>query len=554
MIFSNSDKKLIILVSGLFIFMSGCLTTSSKRRTDITSQDLTETEGQELSTPGLLKKFDLTSGLDSSGQIVKENFKKLGLALNAMGLDNSLPIALPASLFQKALVHYHVESFNPESPTGIASMALLRKWARSGATFNSMLDTIIYAGAHRQQPFVNFLDKARTQGWLSEIRPEYIQIACVSMMVLEVLTIAANNSNLFGKELLKQYYTELKSRGVDSSELYKTLWKLKSKIGLFPAVKFLSITPGVIASTAKGLNGGQMFENKEELDRLLKKYDFQPLNSMEIANSLTKNEPEGSENIGFRMNVAEATIVDAGRKLYNNSLTGSKLMIWTETHRTKGDWHEGSALPDVFSTDLWDDIYSQMDLDSISKDENRRNFYDRTFFSKEMIAAYTSWNAAFVLTEFGPENLDNFVWLWVKLILPSTFGASPEDYLSTRKWSLWLAGTAFLMNWLDQLEEYGPENFPRTPEPLAKKFKIISEEWGKINHIYADNTLDECNNFADGDALRWYWDWIDEIGTTELIFDYVVLRDYPAIIPKNKSREILEMNKKCLKNSPTMNF
>ena len=91
--FFTSDKKLIILVSGLFIFMSGCLTTSSKRRADITSQDLTETGGQELSTPGLLKKFDLTSGLDSSDQIVKENFKKLGLALNAMGLDNSLPIA-----------------------------------------------------------------------------------------------------------------------------------------------------------------------------------------------------------------------------------------------------------------------------------------------------------------------------------------------------------------------------------------------------------------------------------------------------------------------------
>ena len=518
-------------------FLISCLTVKSDRR--VKTPELEESQAEL----GLAESFKN----DRYGPVVPEKiplYFDFDHAMKALGVFEPGFLYLSADQIRKAVNRFHLDDFTPETLTGKSLFKLFSQWSEDGVDFAPMLRSVRHAMVLQNPAFVDMLQKAHQYGWLNRADPQFLKNFMASMMILEGLTVATINSNQFGKEIHAHYFNELKKRGVDSSSLRKSLSVLRKKLGIFPAAKFVSITPGIVGSVVKGLNKGQPFKNENDFRDKLKQFGMPDLNHIEYnyARYYGEETDRSGSNEGLRVNVAEATIADYRSGQMDNSRSGAAMMLWAEINRTTSDWYSGPLLP-VHSHGISEQIYHQLDLDSVASD--RENFINRTHLSEDFVAVYETWNASFVLSEFGRDDLEYLSWLWPKLFIPSTISSTGPNYLSARIWSLWLAGIQHILN---RMDEDSDDVSTRTSIGHQESIREAALTWGNINRNYARVLFDQCTPFSNANANIWFRSWVQETSTVELLARALFNR-YPSIIPKKYRVELLEKNLSCLKNS-----
>lgn len=529
-------KRLGFLLFVLFV-ITGCLTVSSNRRNKIS--DL----GNQAPELALAESFKN----DRYGPVVPEKiplYYDFDHAMKALGMFEPGFLYLSSDQIQKAITRFHLNDFVPESIAGVSLFSLFESWSKAGVDFAPMFRAVRHAMVLQNPAFVEMLQKAHQYGWLYKADPGFLKNFMASMMILESLTVATINSNQFGKEIHTHYFNELKKRGVDSSSLRKSLTVLRKKLGIFPAAKFVSITPGIVGSVVKGLNKAQPFKNENEFRDKLRQFGLPELNYIEYnyAKHYGEETDRSGSNEGLRVNVAEATIADYKSGQMDNSRSGAAMMLWAEINRTDSDWYTGALLP-VHTHGISEQIYDRLDLDSIASD--RENYINRTHLTDDFVAIYETWNASFVLSEFGRDDLTYLSWLWPKLFIPSTISSHGPNYLSARVWSLWLAGIQHILN---RMDENPDEVSTRTSVSHQETIREAALTWGNINRNYARILFGKCTPFSNANANIWFRAWVQETSTTELLARALFNR-YPSIIPAKHRQDLLDKNLACLKNS-----
>jgi len=331
--------------------------------------------------------------------------------------------------------------------------------------------TNIKQGLIKKHPAVlEFAEKALHEGWF--VKSEYVQKSVHVAFVLEAMTVAMCNSNIFFIEAHNHIRKKELEIGIDNRHIFKTIWRSWPRsANFFASAKAISIdTAMVYFRFRRELGGAPIAE--EKIKKLHKQGKISYLEYKFLLLTCKKKTCHCGD--WLRINIYEAGVTE-----YNNGFKSNAISAHALSEYAKKNCHQ-----EVFKLKI---VLPEGDIDKFYEPLTKEKNYFPTFtFDQDWVSLYETWNMAFILGE-----LNNLHFLFPKLFIPSVLNAKSENFLGTRIISLWLAVNNAVFISFNNFEEItGPVNRRK-----------MAQAWGEINRKYAFK-LSEEHIQEDSKALK----------------------------------------------------
>ena len=337
-----------------------------------------------------------------------------------------------------------------------------------------MLKNIRQGLIAKHPAILEFAKKSLIEGWFSESL--YVQKSIHVAFILEAMTAAMSNSDIFFNEVIAHIRTKERDIGIDSTHLFRTIWRNWPRKGsfsgnFFATAKAVSLDPamGYFKLRRQQGNGVVVKDTVKNLYRNGELSYFEYKLLLSVCN-------EGSCYCSdwLRINIYEAGITEYNNRLKSNAISAHALSEEAKKNCHREVYKTGSVLPEG-------DIDKFYDL--LVEEDNR---FPTFAFHKDWVSLYESWNMAFILGE-----LNNLHYLFPKLLIPSVINAKPENFLGVRIISLWLSiNNTLFLNYENVETIVGPSNRNE-----------MAQAWGEINKKYAFK-LSKNNMAEDSNVLK----------------------------------------------------
>jgi len=336
-----------------------------------------------------------------------------------------------------------------------------------------MLKSIKQGLINKHPAIVEFLEKALDEAWLQPSK--YIQKSLHVAFVLEAMTAAMCNSNVFFQESLVHIRLKEREVGVDNRNLFKSVWNSGPSAGsFFATAKAISLDPAMAYFRfRRDIDGGKLTNYR--VKKLYKKGEMSFLEYKLLLPLCKKNACHCSD--WLRMNIFEAGMTE-----YNNNFKENALAAHVLNEDIKKTCHrEVFKKVGVFPESDHGEFYESL--------AEKDNYFPSFSFTQEWVSLYETWNMAFILGE-----LNNLDFLFPKLFIPSVINSKSENFLGARIISLWLSINNILFKNFDKSEKIlGPKNR-----------REMATAWGKINKKYAQKVFKEYVGKSDSELNKSY--------------------------------------------------
>lgn len=302
---------------------------------------------------------------------------------------------------------------------------------------------------------VEFLAIALSKNWLMA-SPYVIQSVHVAY-ILEAITAAMCNSNLFFSEYVEHIRLKEKDIGIDSEHLFKTFFKtLPGSLNFFATAKAISLDMAMVYFRVTRELAGRAL-NKQSIDQLYEAGKISFLEHKLLLPLCQKGHCVCHD--WLRINIYEAGVTE-----YKNGFTMNAMAAHVLSEDVLRHCHpETYQLRQVYPQGANGELYP-----SLVGDEN---YFPVVKLRGDWKNLYLSWNMAFILGE-----LNNLHYLFPKLLIPSVLCSDSENFLGVRIISLWVSiNNSLFLNFNRVEKSTAPEN--RREMALA---------WGEINQKYAE--------------------------------------------------------------------
>ncbi len=320
----------------------------------------------------------------------------------------------------------------------------------------SIFQNIKLGMVNKHPAIVEFLELALEKEWLSG-SSEHVNRSAHVTFVLEHITAAMCNNHGFFIDIHNHLRSKEYSYGLDSRNIIKTFLKIFTTTHhVFDTLKIISVDPSMLYfRISRGL--GKFKLSKKELKNLYKNNE---LNFMEYRLLCPVNKKYGLDRILqlIEINIYEAGILEFENGFKTNSIAAFELNEDMLIRRPVSDFQITNITPEGITNKFYDSVSSI------------GNLFPVFSFSQEWVSLYTTWNMAFVLSNF-----DDWDILLPKLFIPSIINVKSENASGVRMISLWLSINTFFFRKYDGLKKIiGPNNK-----------KEMAQAWGEINKKYA---------------------------------------------------------------------
>ncbi len=390
-------------------------------------------------------------------------------SMKALGIE--IEMKTDVRILQSILLEMKLHDFD----TSYAPMnRFLAEAVSQPQDLGPMLTNIKQGLIEKHPAIVEFAAKALSENWFSG--SAHIQESIHVAFVLEAMTAAMCNSDLFFSEVLAHIRQKEKELGIDSEHLWKTIWRHWPRTGsfsgsFFATAKAVSLDPAMAYfKLSRELGGAPIL--KKRIKELYKKGEMSYFGYKLLLPVCNKNTCCCSD--WLRINIYEAGITEYNNDFKRNAVSAHVLSEDAQRHCHPEIFKSGSILPEG----QIDKFYESL----VEKD----NYFPTFAFHRDWVSLYETWNMAFILGE-----LNNLHFLFPKLLIPSVLNAKPENFLGVRIIALWLSINNTLFKNLDGSEKVtGPV-----------KRRDMSQAWGEINKKYAFRLSNEQLH-EDSDLLK----------------------------------------------------
>ena len=326
-------------------------------------------------------------------------------------------------------------------------------------------------------------------------------------VLMEVITTLMVNNTKFAEDFQEGIMRE---RGGENPGNCKELFDtVKQQTGdSFTAVKMISVEPGIWRMRCWREHNGN--PTKEQVDAFIERHGLTGTNKLNLEDQYDLEHGKKETHSGLQINILEAIFTEMyvdPSSSEGNRHTGADLIRYLNSLRpdeTDTRMQPGHALPVTLESEqpasaspsyldpklFWDHLYRE-------RAEGNQVSTIRGM-GEEWTKLYSSWNARFVMTKFYPVS----ALVLPKLFIPSVISASPEQYMATRIYSLWL--TLNFMNTMIRKRGMQQElASPDRPENYDEFIKI----WGEANEEYAKTSLLPARGLKSEDSVS-FWNRI----------------------------------------------
>lgn len=303
---------------------------------------------------------------------------------------------------------------------------------------------------------VEFLNIALNKQWLSP--SPYSNKSVHIAYILEAITAAMCNSNVFFDEYVEHIRSKEKDIGIDREHIFRTFLKtFPGSLNFFGSAKAVSLDMALVYfRVTRELKGRAV--TRQSVREL---YDSGKISFLEHKLLLPLcNKAQCVCNDWLRVNIYEAGVTE-----YRNGFTTNAIAAHVLSEDVLVHCHpESFQLRHVYPESATGDFYSSLVGDN--------NYFPVVKLRKDWANLYLTWNMAFILGE-----LNNLHYLFPKLLIPSVLCSNSENFLGVRIISLWISiNNSLLLNFNDVEKLTAPENR-----------KEMAMAWGDINRRYAEN-------------------------------------------------------------------
>ena len=295
-----------------------------------------------------------------------------------------------------------------------------------------------------------FAELALEKNWLK--KSKYIDRAVHVTFILEAMTSAMCNSQLFYEEAHRHIQEKEMVYGIDTRHLLKTFIRyLRLTDNFFEVAKTMSIDPIMVYFNYRHID---FQKDKGSIQKL---YKEGRINFLEYKILSQQQGLLGIIEL-LKINIYEAGVTEYNRGLKQNAISAHELSEDIRVNMPHPVFTMGNMFPENSKNIFYDPL------------NDSKNIVISVPLTQEWVSLYETWNLAFMLGE-----ADNLDLLFPKLLIPSVINAKSENYLQARLFSLWLSiNNVILRKCINAAEVLGPENK-----------KEMAEAWGKINMKYA---------------------------------------------------------------------
>lgn len=359
----------------------------------------------------------------------------------------------------------------------------------------------------RDSHFTDFIKRIKTEaldtealirqltGIILENEPFYTLLACIQelhlisdeeiaqaaptlnlqvqlLYLFEAFSITMMNSKTFNEDIYN-FILQLRQSPIPGNPLVNFLFASGYDFSFFKNMKIVAVDPvmtsGAFVRSLDNLDSSQEVDQKAQ--DFIKRYNLSLWNA-DI--DPCKNGPHNSvKNIALNMIWAICGNGKHNALQKRNAQAGCGLIAAMETLKYQ-NWKSVKSLILPPETPLNPDKSYPL-LEGLKVDDSPK-VVSEFYMSKEWMDLYSLWDLLFLMDEFDA------IFLPVKLLIPSVLGATPEHYIETRVFSLFLIGNLFHACKTD-------EN-PLFANPFKCKQRTrIFEEWSKINDTLVNNLL-----------------------------------------------------------------
>lgn len=377
----------------------------------------------------------------------------LGRSMIALGIQPDMKTE--TATVQSILVAMKLDDFK----TTYGPMAVFfEKIVTNPQELGPLLKNVMQGITEKHPAILEFAQKALHENWFSDSK--LVRDSVHVAFILEALTAAMCNSELFFNEMMNHIRQKEQEIGIDSTHLIRTIWNNWPRSGdfsgsFFATAKAASLDPAMVYFKLRRKLGGATL-TKEYVKDLYKSGNMSYLEYKLLLPACKGNACYCSD--WLRINIYEAGITEFNNGLKSNAMSAHVLSEDAKIHCHREEFKSGSILPEGELSDFYRTI------------QNDDNFFPTFSFHQEWVSLYESWNMAFILGE-----LNNLHFLFPKLLIPSVLNAKPENFLGARIIALWLSINNGLF-----LNHKGTD---KIEGPLNKK--EMAKAWGEINKKYA---------------------------------------------------------------------
>jgi hypothetical protein len=370
-------------------------------------------------------------------------------SMQALGIE--IDMITDITLIQLVLCEMKLNDFTTNYPP---MKLFIQNAVSKPQNLKPLLNNIKQGLVEKHPAVIDFLSKALEKGWFE--KSEYIQKSVHVAFLLEAITAAMCNSELFFNEILNHIRNKEREHGIDRDHFFLTLWRnFPKSLNFFATAKAVSLDPAMAYFKLRRELGGKPI-TKGRIKELYKKGELSYVEYKLLLPACGKNTCFCSD--WLRINIYEAGITEYNNGFKSNAISAHALSEDAKKHCHREVFKSGSIFPEGEI----DEFYQSLNSDD--------NYFPTFAFHKDWVGLYETWNMAFILGE-----LNNLHFLFPKLLIPSVLNAKPENFLGARIISLWLSINNTLFMNLDNLENIaGP----------AKR-REMAQAWGEINKEYA---------------------------------------------------------------------
>ncbi len=317
-----------------------------------------------------------------------------------------------------------------------------------------MLNNVKQGIVDKHPAILEFAEKALLEGWFAE--SEHVQISIHVAFILEAITAAMCNSDLFFSEFVDHVRAKERDIGIDNKHLLRTIrttWP--AAINLFATAKAVSLDPAMAYFRLRRQLGGAPV-TKEVISKLYKNGEMSYLEYKLLLPVCKKSICICSD--WLRINIYEAGITEYNNGFKSNAISAHALSEDANKSCHREVFKSGSVLPEGEVDKFYESLVEE------------DNYFPTFAFHKDWASLYETWNMAFILGE-----LNNLHYLFPKLLIPSVLNAKSENFLGARIIALWLSiNNTLFLNFNNSEKIVGPINR-----------REMAQAWGEINKKYA---------------------------------------------------------------------
>jgi hypothetical protein len=301
-----------------------------------------------------------------------------------------------------------------------------------------------------------------------------LQLQVNLLGLFEAFALTMANSHTLSEDIFKHILHQRNSIS-SGNPIANFLTGAPKEATLFERLKMISVDPAM-ADMSLCKSVGEKPLTPEDIKEFTERHQLSGLNAS-INSTFDPSFNPVPGNVG--LNVLEAAWEDAtqspkGRGHHENALTGIALICLLEKRQYRATNKRVShILPCGVEQKEEDTAYSLLQGLKIN---TQRKLTAEISLDAKWRDLYNTWNLFFVKA-----NLDS-VFLPIKLLVPSVFSATPENYLDTRVMTLFLMGNLFLSQQVTKNPFFQSQfNLERSDD--------IFRTWGNINQKYAESVL-----------------------------------------------------------------